>query len=78
MLVGEPIEHVLSNLLTAAFLTPLAHAVRAVLLCTFLRTVAGLYVALRETFHHRSRLLRGHARISVPAPIPAYVDILYL
>jgi hypothetical protein len=30
--------------------------------CTSLRTHVRLYVALREAFHHRSRLPRGHAR----------------
>jgi hypothetical protein len=78
MLAGVPIEHIFSNILTAAFLTILAHAVRALRLCTFLRTHVGLYVALRETFHHRSRLPRGHARTPVPSPVPAYVGILYM
>jgi hypothetical protein len=62
ILVGVSIESALSDFLTAAFLTLLAHAVRAFLLCTSRRTLAGLYVALRETFHHRSRLPCGYPR----------------
>jgi hypothetical protein len=43
-----------------------------------LRALVGLYVALRETFHHRSRLPRGRARTSDPSPVPANVDLLSL
>jgi hypothetical protein len=73
-----PIQHALSNFLTAAFLTLLAHAVRAFLLCTFLRTLAWLYFAILETFHHRSRVPRDYARTPFPSPAAAYVDILSL
>ena len=71
-----PDEPALTNLLTAAFLTLLAHTVRAFLLCTSLRALVGLYVALRETFHHRSRLPRGRARTPDPSPVPANVDLV--
>jgi hypothetical protein len=35
-----------------------------------------LYVALRETFHHRSHLPRGRARTPDPSPVPENVDLL--
>jgi hypothetical protein len=44
-------------------------------LCTSLRALVGVYVALSETFHHRSRLPRGNARTLDPSPVPANVDI---
>ena len=73
-----PDEPELTNLLTAAFLTLLAHTVRAFLLCTTLRALFGLYVALRETSHHRSRLPRGRTLTPDPSPVPANVDLLSL
>jgi hypothetical protein len=77
ILGGVPDEPALTNLLTAAFLTLLAHTVLAFLLCTSLRALE-LYVALRETFHHRSRLPRGRARTPDPSPVPANVNLLSL
>jgi hypothetical protein len=82
ILVGVPIEPAMSNLVTAAFLSSSPssqHAVRAFLLCTFLRPLVRLYVALRETlFHYRFRLPRGHARTPDISPVPANVDLLIL
>jgi hypothetical protein len=73
-----PDKPALTNLLIAAFLTFLAHTVRPFLLCASLRALVGLYVALRETFHHRSRLPRCRARTPDPSPVPANVDLLGL
>jgi hypothetical protein len=78
ILVGVPNELALTNLLTAAFLTLLAYAIRVFLSCTSLLTLVGLLIALHETFHHRSRLPCGHVRTPDPSPVPASVDILSL
>jgi hypothetical protein len=76
MLVGVPIEHVLPNLLTAAFFALLAYAVFALLLCTFFRALVELYVALRETFHHSYRLPRGHARTLLELGTDSYTEVV--